>query len=243
MNFNFLKDEQVQIPFGRFFDRCSSAVRWTVILLAAIVCGAQALVQPPAAITADLDTQDAEALEYKVKAAFIYNFTKFTVWPPEKHQAPESQNGQAAPAPKPLVIGILGKNPFKDAFVPILSKDAGKPIELIEIGSFAEFQHSYSRRSDALDAYRKAHEQTLGKCDVLFVCDSEKSYAEELIALTAGRSILTVSDMANFIGSGGMIGFVKDNNKIRFEVNLKAAQKENLKIGSQLLGLARKVYK
>jgi len=242
MKSNCLQIEQVQMSFSRFLWKSTAAACWFSVLLTVIVGSVQAVVQPPAAITADLNNKGAQSIEYKVKAAFIYNFTKFTVWPPEKHQASsEQQNGQASQT-KPLFIGILGKNPFEDAFVPILNKDVGRRMELVEIGSFAEFQRSYGRRSDALDAYRKANEQTLAKCDVLFICDSEKSFVSELITLTAGRSILTVSDMANFISNGGMISFVKEDNKVRFEVNLKAAQKENLKIGSQLLGLARQVH-
>ncbi|MBL7215949.1 MAG: YfiR family protein, partial [Phycisphaerae bacterium] len=53
---------------------------------------------------------------------------------------------------------------------------------------------------------------------------------------------LTISDLVGFAKRGGIIGFVEDNNKIRFEINLDAAQKENIKIRSQLLTLAKEVY-
>ena len=44
------------------------------------------------------------AREYKVKAAFIYNFAKFVEWPSQK------LGGDTAP----LVIGVLGPNLFGD---------------------------------------------------------------------------------------------------------------------------------
>ncbi len=42
------------------------------------------------------------AKEYEVKAAFLYNFTKFIEWPPESHGA----------APGPFVIGVIGRDSF-----------------------------------------------------------------------------------------------------------------------------------
>ncbi len=43
----------------------------------------------------------ATPTEYEVKAAFIYNFTKYVQWPPPGSNADE-----------PFVIGVLGKDPF-----------------------------------------------------------------------------------------------------------------------------------
>ena len=54
-------------------------------------------------------------------------------------------------------------------------------------------------------------------------------------------SVLTVGDMENFIEQNGIISFVKENNKIRFEIRLNQAEKQHLKISSQLLKLARRV--
>ena len=54
--------------------------------------------------------------EYKVKAAVLYNFVKFVVWPPRTFKSPAD----------PIVIGVLGKNPFGDA---LATEAEGKRFE------------------------------------------------------------------------------------------------------------------
>jgi hypothetical protein len=41
--------------------------------------------------------------EYQLKAAFLYNFTKFIDWPPQRFSSETS----------PIVIAVFGKNPFE----------------------------------------------------------------------------------------------------------------------------------
>ena len=53
--------------------------------------------------------------EYRVKAAFLYNFAKFVEWPPQAFKSPSD----------PIVIGVLGKNPFGDA---LADEVAGKTL-------------------------------------------------------------------------------------------------------------------
>ena len=55
---------------------------------------------------------EREAAEYEVKAAFLYNFAKFTEWPSASFASDQA----------PLAICILGDNPFGKAFDPIRSK-------------------------------------------------------------------------------------------------------------------------
>src|SRR5207245_4709357 len=65
-------------------------LRFTAALL--LVCAAR------------LGAQAAKASEAQVKAVFLFNFAQFVDWPPEA--VPDSQ--------APLVIGILGSDPFGD---------------------------------------------------------------------------------------------------------------------------------
>ena len=53
--------------------------------------------------------------------------------------------------------------------------------------------------------------------------------------------MLTVSDIDNFADSGGMIGFVTNDNKIKVEVNTKAVTSAGLRVDAQLLEIAVKV--
>jgi hypothetical protein len=54
--------------------------------------------------------------------------------------------------------------------------------------------------------------------------------------------VLTVSDLEPFCRLGGGIGLVHEENRLRFEVNMEAAERSGLKVSSKLLTLARKVY-
>ena len=56
-----------------------------------------------------------------------------------------------------------------------------------------------------------------------------------------GSSVLTVGEMERFIPSGGIINFVIERNKVRFEINPNGAERARLKLSSQLLSLARVV--
>ena len=55
-------------------------------------------------------------------------------------------------------------------------------------------------------------------------------------------SILTVSDLDGFCGMGGIIQLLKQDQRIRFEVNLTVGVRAHLTISSKLLGLAQSVY-
>ncbi|QTN43746.1 YfiR family protein [Marinobacter salsuginis] len=57
------------------------------------------------------------------------------------------------------------------------------------------------------------------------------------------QGILTVSDLPEFVRKGGMVGYVKQGNVIRFEINLKAATDAGLTINSRLLELAVRVLR
>ncbi len=195
---------------------------------------------PLASANSQTTPKTDKEIEYDVKAAFIYNFMKFVEWP-EKDQTEESQQSDQLP---PMIIGVLGNNPFGNAFLPIIGKDIqGRKIYFVEIDSYSAF-YEYSRnQANAWNEYREQYQEIIRKCDVLFICDSEKKYTANLLSLTSGNTILTISDIPQFAENKGMVGFVKDNNKIRFDVNFNNANKENIKIRAQLLKLARTVYR
>ena len=208
----------------------SEAVRW---LLVCLVCTLFL------AAGAAADTKSPEELEYEVKAAFIYNFMKFIQWPGAKQIAASN-----SPKDQPVKIAVIGKHPYKKTFQLILDKTVqGRPVELVEIEGLAEFRESYPDRRNVLDAYKNKYQARLAECHLLFICDSEKNSFIDILTLTAGKAIVTVSDLPDFAAENGMIGFVREKSKIRFEVNLNAVQTENIKISSQLLGLAKRVYK
>jgi hypothetical protein len=75
----------------------------------------------------------------------------------------------------------------------------------------------------------------------LFVSKSEKE-APKLLA-GAGRNVLTVGETDSFLNDGGMINFVIDNRRVRFDINQKAVVNSALKLSSKLFNVARRVEK
>ena len=59
----------------------------------------------------------------------------------------------------------------------------------------------------------------------------------EIFLAAQKGGILTVSDIDRFAERGGIINFYKENNKVRFKINLNAAERAGTKISSQLLRL------
>ena len=168
--------------------------------------------------------------EYQIKAAFLYNFVKFTSWPGE--QAADGNEPNAVDSNEPMTIGIIGENPFGDAFEPIKDKRVkGRKILLKRFKGLEELRQS----KEQLEAVRKCH--------LLFVCRSQKEQLKEIMDSVKDCPVLTVGDMSGFLESGGMINFVIEENKIRFEINLAAARLAGLRISSRLLRLAKRVLR
>ena len=167
--------------------------------------------------TANAESEQEQ--EYKVKAAFLYNFIKFIDWPSQKLSDEDA-----------IRIGIIGSNPFGKAFEPV--KD--KQIKNKKIGI---------KLFDSLEQTKLTVEQItdIRKCHVLFVCRSEVKHFKEILNLTKGYNILTVGDTDGFIESGGIINFLIEDQKVRFEINNYTAKQAKLNIRSQLLRLAKKV--
>lgn len=164
--------------------------------------------------------ESTSSREYQVKAAFLYSFINFIDWPKEKLN--EDNN-------EPIIIGIIGKDPFGNAFEPIKNKEVkGKKVTVQRF-------HSY----DENDSEEKF--EAIGKCHVLYICPSEKEHNSRIIELVKKHSILTVGDTKSFLDDGGIINFVMEENKVRFEINNGSAEQSQLKIRSKLLRLAKRV--
>jgi hypothetical protein len=175
-----------------------------------------------AAIAMETQTDSEASREYQVKAAFLYNFIKFVDWPEEKMAANE-----------PIIIGIIGKSHFGNAFEPV--KDKPVRERKVVINYFEELGEL--KKSDKADAQI----EEIRKCHLLFICSSEKEKLSEIINLVKDYSVLTVADIQGFLESGGIVNFLVEENKVGFEINNAAAQHANLQIRSQLLRLAKRV--
>ena len=149
--------------------------------------------------------------EYQLKAVFLYRFTQFTEWP----------EAASPTADTPIVIGVLGKDPF------------GKYLDLA-----IRNERVHNRRL-TIQRYQRSEEAK--NCDLVFISTSEEGRLEKCLADLKGRSILTVGEMEGFALRGGMIEFFTERNRVQFRVNLAAARAANLRISSKLLELAEVV--
>jgi hypothetical protein len=166
--------------------------------------------------------------EYQVKAAFLYNFINFVDWPKEK----------TADSNEPITIVIVGKDPFGRAFEPITNKKIkNRKVIVKRFSGFAELKKSRENRNP--EAQRQII--ALRKCHLVFICSSEAKKHKEITNLVKDHSVLTVADVKGFLESGGVINFVIEDKKVRFEINIAAAKQAKLKIRSQLLRLAKRV--
>ena len=146
--------------------------------------------------------------EYEVKAAFLFNFSKFVDWP----QTAFEEVGD------PIVICVLGVNPFGNLLAQSVQ---GKKVNGREV---------VARELTSLSG--------VGRCHLLFIASSEQEKLEEILGRTANRPILTVSDVESVVDRGAIIGLTMEEKRVRFEVNLVAARKAGLKLSSQLLKVA-----
>jgi YfiR/HmsC-like len=163
------------------------------LIALAILCG-------PGTVTAEAPSEAA------VKAAFVYNFTKFIEWP-----------GQV-PADAPLRICIAGTRfELAASLIALAGKSAqGRTVKVKSNVQSADIE----------------------SCDVLFLgqhAHALANYARRQVGL------LTVSDLPDFVQSGGIIGLFTEGDRIRFAISARNAEAAGLKVSSQLMKLAKVV--
>lgn len=159
------------------------------------------------------DEPETTAREYDVKAFILVKLLPFVEWPARAFAEPDA----------PLVIGVVGKNPFED----ILTQAArGQTVKgrRIEVRYFKE-------------------DEDLGTCQVVFLTRSVTAQTENILRRLRGQPVLTVSDQDNFAQHGGTIGLILVDQKVGMEFNLDSARSAELKLSSQLLRTARAVIK
>lgn len=174
-----------------------------------VAMGAACLLCLLAAGSTRAQSSDSASSEYLIKAGFIYNFAKLMEWPAPVFAQPNS----------PIVIAILGTDPFQGTLDNVLR---GKQA------NGREFVVKHLKWGDDLRG-----------CNIIFVSSSEKAHFDDLFRQIHGLPILTIGDTPGFAESGGMINFVLEDDKVRFEIDVDAARQANINISSRLLALAK----
>ncbi len=174
------------------------AVRWVLLLaFAALAFGSAPMTR----------AQDAE-LEYKLKAAFLFNFLKFTEYPTNQHTTPDHA----------LVIGCLPDDPAAPILAAVMEGKMldGRPLRLV--------------------VFKEGED--IRRCHLLFIGRTLKAKGEEAMERLRTSPVLTVGEVDQFAHRGGMINFVRHERTFRFEINLKAAERAGLRISSKLGSMA-----
>ena len=180
----------------RRFLRASLRVALSVLCCLALTAG-MASESPPATFK-----------EYQVKAAFLFNFTKFVEWPARKF----------ADGTSPIVIGILGANPF------------GPELEKAVRGRHINGREVVVQQFESAEAARSAH--------LLFVSAGSDPSIVNALRVLDGSSVLTVGESDAFTRHGGIITLVLEGDKLGFTINIDSAGRAGLKISAQLQKLA-----
>ena len=121
----------------------------------------------------------------------------------------------------PFTICILGEDPF------------GRALDDVVTGEAVGGRRLVVRRIDRNPAP--------GACQVVFIGADVRDISKILDSLTPG--VLTVGEGSNFAREGGIIGFVIENRRVRFDINSSAADRAGLKFSSRLLNVARSVLR
>ena len=157
--------------------------------------------------------QEPKPNEFQVKAAYLYNFGRFVEWP-DQNMLDKSEGFE---------ICVLGADPFGPTLDATLAREtiAGKSVM----------------------AKRISKPQEIDSCRIVFISSSEQGHLKEVLTALDKTSVLTVSDIPRFSERGGMIGFILDGDRVRFDVNLASAQDARLTLSSELLKVATNVRK
>jgi len=153
----------------------------------------------------------AEATEAELKAAFVYNFAKYVDWPADAPNA----------TPGVLTLCLVGA---RDALFDALMEVEGKLV-----------------KNRSLRVRAAGRNDNLKGCQVLVMGESEAEHFEAVLRRLEGVPVLTVNGSGRFLDAGGIIGLIAEGNKVRFDINLGAARRNNVVLSSNLLKLARQV--
>jgi len=154
--------------------------------------------------------QQAAPIEANVKAVFLYNFTKYVLWPPA-----------AAGEPNPTELRICVTAP--DAFFSLLKSAVqgedldGRPLQPVAL--------------EGLDDAKT--------CQILYVGDSQSPDGKAWLTAVRGEHVLTVADGP--LNDDTVIAFVREDNRLRFDINRASATRRGITVSSKLLRLARQV--
>lgn len=122
-------------------------------------------------------------------------------------------------SPTEVHVCVTGNNSFFALLKAAIQGETldGKPLQAVALGGLDEARN----------------------CQILYVGDTQSTDAKAWLGAVRGRQVLTVGD--GTLNDDTVIAFVRDDNRIRFDINRAAATRHSLNVSSKLLRLARQV--
>lgn len=157
---------------------------------------------------------DSPSLEYQVKAAYLFNFTKFVEWPataPDQIVDPDAD-------PK-LEICVPDPVPFRGALAKIDGQRVGDKVLSVISPDIA--------MPGAME-----------RCSILFLDRRTNSVRDDLLKQVSGKPVLTIGDSSGFLAGGGIVELVRRRGRVLFRIDVEHARRAGLRVDPQLLGLA-----
>jgi hypothetical protein len=149
-----------------------------------------------------------EKQEYEVKAGFLLNFVRFVEWPPAAFLSRTD----------PLTMCVYADDPFQGALERTV---AGKMVG-----------------ERAVVVRHIPDTAASGGCHLIFFPASQDRRTRQILVGTASQPVLLVGEMEGFAERGGSVNFVFEGDKLRFQINPRAAADRGMKVSSKLLQLA-----
>lgn len=152
--------------------------------------------------------EGSQGLEISVKATYLYKFAPFVEWPPGAFASPTS----------PLILCVVGADPF---------------------GSVLDRAVADQRVGDRPIAVRRIHraDRDAG-CHVMYIAGSAEQSIEAALRVVEGAPILTITDATHRPPVKGIVHFVIQDRRVRFQIDDMAAARNRIKISSKLMHLA-----
>lgn len=155
----------------------------------------------------DSFAQDAQ-IEYKIKAGYLYNFTKFITWPKDDLAY--------------FNLCLIGEDPFGAIIDPLEKKSVkNKAIRLFRADSINDVKHCHMIYFSSLDTQKEW-----------------RIPSNAILSVVSLNKTLTVGESISFMKAGGMIAFSLEEGRIKLKVNIKALRASGLDISAKLLEVA-----
>lgn len=158
------------------------------------------------------DMAEKNYKEQSLKAAFLLNFARFTLWPEE-----EIENN------RPLIF-LITFDPKSETGFDAISGEKLRGRDIL-------VEYSSKNNIMKLDLIP----------DLIFITKTDNKHIDKIISRFGNSPVLTVSDVEGFAQKGGMIEMIIRNKSLHFIINYNAVKKSGLEMNYQMLKLADRV--